>query len=160
MKTRAALLFALILPSLLCAQPAQVLVTIGQEQITAKDLQSAVASSPFADQFTTVDPDAQAEMRGSLLKHLVTAKLLYLEAKRKGLHGFAITDHNTCACVDYFIQHGFMRENGEPVNGLLIIPGQEITTSEGHLLALGVRLPDLKGISPVEAIELIHSAKQ
>ena len=85
MKTRAALLFALILPSLLCAQPAQVLVTIGQEQITAKDLQSAVASSPFADQFTTVDPDAQAEMRGSLLKHLVTAKLLYLEAKRKGL---------------------------------------------------------------------------
>jgi len=78
------------------------------------------------------------------------------EAKRKGLHGFAITDHNTCACVDYFIQHGFMREDGQPVDGFLIIPGQEITTSAGHLLALGVRLPDLKGISPAEAIELIH----
>lgn len=78
------------------------------------------------------------------------------EAKRKGLHGFAITDHNNCACVDYFLQHGFMRQDGQPVDGLLIIPGQEITTSAGHLLALGVRLPDLKGISPSEAIEIIH----
>ncbi len=79
------------------------------------------------------------------------------EAKRKGLHGFAITDHNTCACVDYFLQHGFMREDGQPVDGFLIIPGQEITTSAGHLLALGVRLPDLKGIAPAEAVELIHA---
>jgi predicted metal-dependent phosphoesterase TrpH len=79
------------------------------------------------------------------------------QAKAKGLHGFAITDHNTCACVDYFIQHGFMREDGLPVDGLLIIPGQEITTSAGHLLALGVRLPDLKGIPPAEAVELIHA---
>ena len=62
------------------------------------------------------------------------------------MSGFAITDHNTCACVDYFEQHGFMNPEGLPVNGFLIIPGQEITTSAGHLLALGVRLPDLKGI--------------
>lgn len=79
-------------------------------------------------------------------------------AKAKGLDGFAITDHNTCACVDYFIQHGYMREDGLPVDGLLIIPGQEITTSAGHLLALGVRLPDLKGIPPAEAVELIHAS--
>lgn len=79
------------------------------------------------------------------------------EAKRKGLDGFAITDHNTCACVDYFLQHGLMRADGQPVDGLLIVPGQEITTSAGHLLALGVRLPDLKGISPAEAVELIHA---
>ncbi|MDZ4789054.1 MAG: CehA/McbA family metallohydrolase [Blastochloris sp.] len=79
-------------------------------------------------------------------------------ARAKGLHGFAITDHNTCACVDYFLQHGFMREDGLPVDGLLIIPGQEITTSAGHLLALGVRLPDLKGIPPAEAVELIHAS--
>lgn len=79
-------------------------------------------------------------------------------AKQRGLHGFAITDHNTCACVDYFAQHGFMREDGEPVNDFLIIPGQEISTSEGHLLALGVRLPDLKGIPPKEAVELIHQS--
>jgi predicted metal-dependent phosphoesterase TrpH len=79
------------------------------------------------------------------------------EARAKGLNGFAITDHNTSACVDYFEQHGFLNKEGTPVNGLLIIPGQEITTAEGHLLALGVSLPDnLKGIPAAEAVKLIH----
>jgi len=78
-------------------------------------------------------------------------------AKERGLHGFAITDHNTCACVDYFLSTGLMREDGQPVDGFLILPGQEITTSAGHLLALGVRLPDLKGIGPAEAMGLINS---
>lgn len=79
-------------------------------------------------------------------------------AKERGLHGFAITDHNTSACVDYFLSAGLMREDGQPVGGFLILPGQEITTSAGHLLALGVRLPDLKGIAPDEAMSLIQSA--
>src|ERR1700692_3213321 len=83
---------------------------------------------------------------------------LIKEARAKGLHGFAITDHNTCACVNYFLQHGFMNKEGLPVDGLLIIPGQEITTAEGHLLALGVSLPDLKGIPAIEAVALIHQA--
>jgi predicted metal-dependent phosphoesterase TrpH len=84
---------------------------------------------------------------------------LVAQAREKGLSGFAITDHNTCACVDYFEQHGFLNKEGLPVNGLLIIPGQEITTAEGHLLALGVRLPDnLKGIPALEAVKLIHAA--
>ena len=78
--------------------------------------------------------------------------------KERGLHGFAITDHNTSACVDYFLSAGLMREDGQPVDGFLILPGQEITTSAGHLLALGVRLPDLKGIPPNEAMNLIQSA--
>ena len=79
-------------------------------------------------------------------------------AKERGLHGFAITDHNTSACVDYFLSAGLMREDGKPVDGFLILPGQEITTSAGHLLALGVRLPDLKGIAPDEAMNLVQSA--
>jgi predicted metal-dependent phosphoesterase TrpH len=77
-------------------------------------------------------------------------------ARDRGLHGFAITDHNTCACVDYFLQHGLMREDGLPVDNFLIIPGQEITTRAGHLLALGVRIPDLKGIDPADAVKIIH----
>jgi predicted metal-dependent phosphoesterase TrpH len=83
---------------------------------------------------------------------------LVQEARAKGLHGFAITDHNTCACVEYFMAHGFMNKEGLPVDGLLIIPGQEITTAEGHLLALGITLPDLKGIPAFEAVTLIHQA--
>ena len=62
---------------------------------------------------------------------------LVKEAKAKGLNGFAITDHNTCACVEYFLQHGYMNKEGTPVDGLLIIPGQEITTADGHLLRAG-----------------------
>lgn len=80
------------------------------------------------------------------------------QAKAKGLNGFAITDHNTCACVDYFEQIGMIRPDGQPVDGFLIIPGQEITTAEGHLLALGVRLPDLKGIPAKDAVQIIHQA--
>lgn len=78
-------------------------------------------------------------------------------AKRKGLNGFALTDHNTSAGIDYFEQIGLIRKDGLAVDNLLIIPGQEITTKEGHLLALGIKLPDLKGIPALDAIALIHS---
>ncbi len=77
-------------------------------------------------------------------------------AKEKGLDGIAITDHNTSECVDYYLERGLMRPDGRAVDGFLIVPGQEITTSEGHLLALGVHLPYLKGVSPAEAIDIIH----
>lgn len=80
-------------------------------------------------------------------------------AKKAGLSGIAITDHNTCACVDYFLKKGLMREDGEPVDDFLIIPGQEISTAKGHLIALGIRLPGLKGIGPLEAADLIHEEK-
>jgi len=78
-------------------------------------------------------------------------------AKKKGLDGFAVTDHNTSECVDYLLHKGLMRKDGRPVDDFLILPGQEITTSEGHLLALGVSLPNnLKGITPQKAVEIIH----
>lgn len=78
-------------------------------------------------------------------------------ARARGLDGIAITDHNTSECVDYFRKQGLIREDGMPVHDFLIIPGQEISTAEGHLLALGVELPSLKGISAAEAVQMIHS---
>ncbi len=78
-------------------------------------------------------------------------------AKARGLSGFAVTDHNTSECAEYLESVGLMNPSGEAVDGFLIIPGQEITTCAGHLLAIGCSLPsDLKGIPPEEAIELIH----
>jgi predicted metal-dependent phosphoesterase TrpH len=77
-------------------------------------------------------------------------------ARRRVLHGLAITDHDTCAGVDYFEQEGLIRDDGRPVDGFLIIPGQEVSTAEGHLLALDAWLPDLRGIPAKEAVELIH----
>ena len=84
---------------------------------------------------------------------------LIAAARRKGLHGFAMTDHNTGEAVDYMIFKGLMRADGQPVDGFLIIPGVEVTTDEGHLLCLGARLPDnLKGLPAKEVCERIHAA--
>ncbi|HHH38169.1 MAG TPA: peptidyl-prolyl cis-trans isomerase [Sedimenticola sp.] len=58
----------------------QVLVRVGGLEVTADDLQRALASSPFATQFVTMDPDDQAVLRGGLLRRLVASRLLYLEA--------------------------------------------------------------------------------
>ena len=80
-------------------------------------------------------------------------------ARAKGLHGFAITDHNTCEAVNYLVQKGLMREDGKAVHDFLIIPGVEVTTADGHLLCIGATLPDppkLKGRPAREICELIH----
>ncbi|MGZ5022441.1 MAG: PHP domain-containing protein, partial [Chthoniobacterales bacterium] len=77
-------------------------------------------------------------------------------ARVKGLQGFAITDHNTCEGVSYLLEKGLMREDGLPVDGFLIIPGQEVTTAEGHLLCIGATLPNLKGTPAREVCEMIH----
>ena len=77
-------------------------------------------------------------------------------AREKGLHGFAITDHNTCDAITYLLDKGLMREDGQPVDGFLIIPGVEVSTEEGHLLCIGARLPYLKGRPAREVCELIH----
>jgi hypothetical protein len=51
-----------------------------------------------------------------------------------------------------------LREDGEAVDGFLIIPGVEISTQEGHLLCLGVWLPNgLKGIPAREAIAMVRA---
>jgi predicted metal-dependent phosphoesterase TrpH len=80
-------------------------------------------------------------------------------ARAKGLHGFAITDHNTCEAVHYMTQKGLMREDGQPVDDFLIIPGVEVTTAEGHLLCIGTTLPDagkLKGRPAREICDMLH----
>jgi len=84
---------------------------------------------------------------------------LIAAAKKKGLHGFAMTDHNTCDAVAYMIDKGLMRADGQPVHGFLVIPGIEVTTAEGHLLCLGATLPNnLKGTPALEVCHLIHQA--
>lgn len=67
------------------AKESQVLVTVGNLQVTADELKSAMGSSPFATQSVSLDEDDQASLRGDLLRRLVAARLLTLEAKRLGL---------------------------------------------------------------------------
>ena len=81
---------------------------------------------------------------------------LIAAARAKGLHGFALTDHNTCDGCHYLIEQGLARTDGQPVDGFLVIPGVEVTTAEGHLLCLGVMLPNLKGRPAVEVCRIVH----
>ena len=77
-------------------------------------------------------------------------------ARKKGLHGFAITDHNTCDAVSYMLDKGLMREDGLPVDGFIVLPGVEVTTGDGHLLCIGATLPNLKGTPAAEVCKIIH----
>jgi len=77
-------------------------------------------------------------------------------ARKKGLHGFALTDHNTSDGLRYLLDKGLVREDGQPVDDFLIIPGVEVTTAEGHLLCLGVILPFHKGTPANEVCKLVH----
>ena len=83
---------------------------------------------------------------------------LIASARAKGLHGFALTDHNTCDGTNYLLDKGLMREDGQPVDDFLILPGVEVTTADGHLLCIGARLPNLKGTPAAEVCKLIHEA--
>ena len=81
---------------------------------------------------------------------------LIAAAKAKGLHGFAMTDHNTCDACRYLLDKGLVREDGLPVDDFLVIPGVEVTTAEGHLLCLGVILPYMKGAPALEVCQAVH----
>lgn len=65
-------------------------------------------------------------------------------ARKKKLDGVAITDHDTMTGVEEALNHA---------HGLLLIPGIEVGTVEGHILILGLKKPPLKGLSAVEVAE-------
>jgi predicted metal-dependent phosphoesterase TrpH len=71
-------------------------------------------------------------------------------AQARGLNGFAVTDHNTIK------GHKEIKDLQAP--GVLIIPGIELSTIEGHCLGLGVREEVPKGLPLMEAIRAIEAA--
>jgi predicted metal-dependent phosphoesterase TrpH len=68
-------------------------------------------------------------------------------AKRKNLDGVAITDHHTLRGA---------QEAQRISRGLIIIPGEELRTSNGEILALGITKPVPKDLSINEAIKRVH----
>lgn len=86
-----------------------------------------------------------------------TPEEMVASARKKGLHGIALTDHNTSEGVEYLIAKGYARADGQPVDGFLVIPGIEVSTAEGHLLCIGATLPDnLKGTPALDICKRIH----
>jgi hypothetical protein len=79
-------------------------------------------------------------------------------AHEVGLNGFVLTDHDTQRGVEYFRRKGLIREDGKAHEGLLIIPGQEVSTYEGHVLAIGVKLDPMPGVRCAELLQQVHAA--
>lgn len=65
------------------ATSSQILVTVGNRQISSFDLERVVNSSPVATQFNVMDEVEQAEIRGRMLKNLIYSEMLYQEGLRQ-----------------------------------------------------------------------------
>ena len=79
---------------------------------------------------------------------LITPKELVQYAKKRGLDGVAITDHGR---VDSALK--IAKETD-----LLIVPGIEIESLDGHIVALGVQEPIPKELPASETVDRIHEA--
>ncbi len=77
-------------------------------------------------------------------------------ARKRGLDGIVITDHNSCRAADYCRERGLMNGEGTAVDGFLVVPGVEVSTADGHLLCIGVTLPEMIGVPAVEVERVVH----
>lgn len=67
--------------------------------------------------------------------------------KNRKLNGLAITDHNTV--------RGSLEALEYSSDDFLVIPGIEVSTSDGHIIALGIKKDIPKGKSVEETIDMI-----
>jgi len=73
----------------------------------------------------------------------------------KRLDGIAICDHDTMD--GSYAARMYVADNNLD---LLIIPGIEVTTSEGHLMVLGIDEEITKGLSPAETVLRVRQEEQ
>lgn len=78
----------------------------------------------------------------------MSVKKAISEAKKAGLDGIAITDHNSMASVKEAMKYN--------TKSFTVIPGCEITTTKGHMLGLGINKPIRPGLSPRATAEAIR----
>ena len=74
---------------------------------------------------------------------------LIKQAKKRGLSGVAITDHDTCNGLDEAMKVGKKEK-------FLVIPGIEIKSKHGDILGLGITTPVKRGMSAKETVSKIH----
>ncbi len=78
-------------------------------------------------------------------------KEIIFYAKKKGLDGIAITDHDTLKGARRALKLASKR-------GVMVIPGIEVTTLHGHVLGLNITTFIPQNLSLVETVEKIHEA--
>jgi predicted metal-dependent phosphoesterase TrpH len=79
---------------------------------------------------------------------MITPKDLVFYAKKRGLNAVAVTDHNQVeGALEIVKQTDF-----------LVIPGIEVSSSDGHIVGLNVSEVIPRGLSADETVDLIHKA--
>ncbi|MCZ7356508.1 MAG: PHP domain-containing protein [Candidatus Methanoperedens sp.] len=81
----------------------------------------------------------------------LTVDDILMKAVKNGLDGIAICDHNT---VEGSLQ-GIKRARELDLS-LLVLPGMEVSTTEGHVLVLGVKENIQPNLTPLETIKIAH----
>ena len=79
---------------------------------------------------------------------LITPKDLIYYSKKSGLNAVAVTDHN------YLDGAYKIAEETD----FLIIPGMEVSSSDGHIVALNVKELIPSGLNAAETVECIHNS--
>jgi predicted metal-dependent phosphoesterase TrpH len=79
---------------------------------------------------------------------LITPKDLIYFAKKRGLDAVAVTDHDQLEGARKIAKE----------TDFLIIPGMEVSSRDGHIVALNVQELIPKGLSAIETVERIHKA--
>ena len=79
---------------------------------------------------------------------LITPKELVYYAKKRGMNAVAVTDHDQLEGARKIAKE----------TDFLVIPGMEVSSRDGHIVALNVQELIPKGLSAVETVERIHKA--
>ncbi len=90
-----------------------------------------------------VHSERSPDAKGSLMDIAVAAKAA-------GLDGFAITDHDRAPDLEAI-------RAAEAATGLIIVPGVESSTAEGHVLCYGVTRAPAKGQGVDEVVRDVHA---
>ncbi len=70
-------------------------------------------------------------------------------AKRIGIEALCLTDHDTMVGVKEALKAG-------KKHGILVIPSEEVTSKDGHILAIDINEEIEPGLSAQETIDIIH----
>ncbi|MCX8171654.1 MAG: CehA/McbA family metallohydrolase [Candidatus Bathyarchaeota archaeon] len=88
----------------------------------------------------------------------ITLEDLIVQIKAKGLNGVAVTDHDTVKGAVKAVKAIEAINGGNKSGRLMVIPGVEVSTKQGHILGINVKTPIKPGLGVGETVERIHDA--
>ncbi len=93
--------------------------------------------------------------RKILVEGVDTPEDMVKQAAKIGLDAIAITDHDTIRGGVEALR--FAKKNKKITEKIIVIPGSEVSSADGHILALGIEKDIPKGLPARETIDLIHA---